>query len=324
MRDPALPAADRGRRVAARVAGRRCREQPVRRPPARRLLHAGRPARDRRLRGRSGTSRWCRRSTCPGTRRPRSPPTRELGNDRPQSRSGAHRAGASPAHVLNVDDATLRVLPRRARRGHGRLPRPATSHIGGDECPTAEWQASAAPSSACARSASRTRGQLQGWFISADDRAPRAPAAAAWSAGTRCSSRRARRTRSSWPGAATSPAWYAAADRPPGRDGARVLDVFRLGARRTRRSPRDPRRNHVAASTPSTRPPRPARRRPRGHHRRASQLWTEYVPGPEQAEYMYFPRLCAFAESAWSRPGGDYGEFAARLTGTWSGRTRSG
>jgi hexosaminidase len=30
-----------------------------------------------------------------------------------------------------------------------------------------------------------------------------------------------------------------------------------------------------------------------------AQLWTEYVPNPEHAEYMYFPRLCAFAEAVW-------------------------
>ncbi|HEY8457759.1 MAG TPA: beta-N-acetylhexosaminidase [Actinopolymorphaceae bacterium] len=30
-----------------------------------------------------------------------------------------------------------------------------------------------------------------------------------------------------------------------------------------------------------------------------AQLWTEYVPTPEHAEYMLFPRLCAFAEAVW-------------------------
>ena len=29
------------------------------------------------------------------------------------------------------------------------------------------------------------------------------------------------------------------------------------------------------------------------------QLWTEYVSDPQHAEYMYFPRLCAFAEVVW-------------------------
>ena len=30
------------------------------------------------------------------------------------------------------------------------------------------------------------------------------------------------------------------------------------------------------------------------------QLWTEFVTTPSQAEYQYFPRLCAFAEIAWT------------------------
>ena len=29
-------------------------------------------------------------------------------------------------------------------------------------------------------------------------------------------------------------------------------------------------------------------------------VWTEYVPTAEHAEYMYFPRACAFSEVAWS------------------------
>lgn len=32
------------------------------------------------------------------------------------------------------------------------------------------------------------------------------------------------------------------------------------------------------------------------------QLWTEFVPTPQHAEYMLFPRLCALAEVAWSSP----------------------
>ncbi|WP_248964393.1 beta-N-acetylhexosaminidase [Sphaerisporangium perillae] len=42
------------------------------------------------------------------------------------------------------------------------------------------------------------------------------------------------------------------------------------------------------------------------------QLWTEYMPTPEQVEYMAFPRLCAFAEVAWGSPG-DYPDFLRRL-----------
>ncbi len=44
------------------------------------------------------------------------------------------------------------------------------------------------------------------------------------------------------------------------------------------------------------------------------QLWTEYIPTPEHAEYMAFPRLCAFAEAVWTpAEGRDYADFLARL-----------
>ena len=48
------------------------------------------------------------------------------------------------------------------------------------------------------------------------------------------------------------------------------------------------------------------------------QLWTEYVPSPEHAEYLYFPRVSAFAEVVWRGPasrrsGAAFGEFEERL-----------
>lgn len=46
------------------------------------------------------------------------------------------------------------------------------------------------------------------------------------------------------------------------------------------------------------------------------QLWTEYVPTPEHAEYMLFPRLIALAEVAWSDPDHcNYADFLRRLRG---------
>jgi hexosaminidase len=44
------------------------------------------------------------------------------------------------------------------------------------------------------------------------------------------------------------------------------------------------------------------------------QLWTEYMPGPKQVEYMAFPRLTALAEVLWTVPERkDYGDFLTRL-----------
>jgi hexosaminidase len=46
-----------------------------------------------------------------------------------------------------------------------------------------------------------------------------------------------------------------------------------------------------------------------------AQLWTEYMPNTRHVEYMAFPRLCALAEAVWT-PGAskDYADFVRRLT----------
>ena len=43
-------------------------------------------------------------------------------------------------------------------------------------------------------------------------------------------------------------------------------------------------------------------------------LWTEYIPYPEQLQYMYMPRVAALSEVQWCKPTqGDYEAFKARL-----------
>ncbi|MFI5229002.1 MAG: beta-N-acetylhexosaminidase [Gemmatimonadales bacterium] len=45
------------------------------------------------------------------------------------------------------------------------------------------------------------------------------------------------------------------------------------------------------------------------------QVWTEYMPGPKNVEYMAFPRECALAEVLWTPPGRqDFADFRARLS----------
>ena len=45
-----------------------------------------------------------------------------------------------------------------------------------------------------------------------------------------------------------------------------------------------------------------------------ANLWTEYVPTPEHADYMMFPRLCAISELAWTpNELKDFDDFAGRL-----------
>jgi len=50
-----------------------------------------------------------------------------------------------------------------------------------------------------------------------------------------------------------------------------------------------------------------------------AHLWTEYVPSERAAQYMTYPRLCAFAEAVWRQPlepgaGRDFADFHRRLT----------
>ncbi|NOX87819.1 MAG: family 20 glycosylhydrolase [Calditrichaeota bacterium] len=46
-----------------------------------------------------------------------------------------------------------------------------------------------------------------------------------------------------------------------------------------------------------------------------ANLWTEFIPTPEQAEYMTFPRIAAMSEALWSfEKNKDWDDFAARLT----------
>ncbi|MCR5518755.1 MAG: family 20 glycosylhydrolase [Bacteroidales bacterium] len=42
-------------------------------------------------------------------------------------------------------------------------------------------------------------------------------------------------------------------------------------------------------------------------------VWTEYMPTPARVEYMAWPRMCAIAESGWTKAGKDWGAFTRRL-----------
>ncbi len=42
-------------------------------------------------------------------------------------------------------------------------------------------------------------------------------------------------------------------------------------------------------------------------------VWTEYMAGPAQVEYMAFPRMCAFAETVWCTGRENFADFRGRL-----------
>jgi hexosaminidase len=220
-------------------------------------------------------------------------------------------------HVLNLEAETVRfctdVLDQVAVIFPGSL-----LHIGGDECPTTEWKTNAR-----AQEIMRTEGyvdevQLQGWFTAriADYLAQLDRRVVAWDDVLE----------STVPPDAVLMAWQDEArgaeavasghhvvmvpqqwlyfdrpestdpDEPVGFPGVTTLEDVYL---------HDP----VPANIPIV-----DRHRVLGAQ---CQLWTEYVSSPSEAEYRYFPRLCAFAEVAWSiespeRPK-SYEEFEGRL-----------
>jgi hexosaminidase len=42
-------------------------------------------------------------------------------------------------------------------------------------------------------------------------------------------------------------------------------------------------------------------------------VWTEYMPTPERVEYMAWPRMCAIAETGWTKQEKDWDGFTRRL-----------
>jgi hexosaminidase len=223
--------------------------------------------------------------------------------------------GVSP-HVLNLEDDTVRfctdVLDEVARI----FPGPYI-HVGGDECPTIEWEVNARAQEIMREERYDDERQLQGWFsqriaahldkrhrrlVGWDDLlesgAPSDAILMAWQDEAR--------------GVATVEAGHdvvmvpqewlyfdrpasADPDEPVGFPGVTTLEkVYR----------HDPMPDAVPATQ---------RQRVLGAQ---CQLWTEFVTTPQQAQYQYFPRLCAFAEIAWTHEAGrpkSYEEFELRL-----------
>jgi hexosaminidase len=234
----------------------------------------------------------------------------ELGNHA-QRREVGTAWGISP-HVLNLSDRALAfcrdVLDRVCELFPGEY-----VCIGGDECPTGEWETS--PS---ARNRVRTAGlssvdELQAWFTGEmaahlagrgrrilvwDEAMPGAPA------GT---------TIAAWRGvsaiAAAARAGYDVVACPKT---ATYLDYRQSG------HPDEPvpvgsllSLEDVYAFDPV---PRELTADEAAHVIGVqANIWTEHMDSTRVVDYMAFPRLCAFAEVAWSGPGFPESDFAGRL-----------
>lgn len=206
--------------------------------------------------------------------------------------------------VLSIEEGTLRFCEDILEEVMDVFPGAAV-HIGGDECPTTQWEGSPR-----ARERMRELGidelaQVQRWFTGRLARflAERGRRLAGWDeiidAGP-------------VPGALVM-SWRGT---EPGVRAARMgQDVIMApnvptyfdydsadtpGEPRTRRRTRCNTLDMVAAYEPV---PAELDEAARGHVIGTQcQLWTEYMPTVREVEYMAFPRICAFAEAAWTQP----------------------
>ncbi|MFI6509513.1 beta-N-acetylhexosaminidase [Streptosporangium sp. NPDC050855] len=238
-----------------------------------------------------------------------------LGND-PDRRVEVWTEWGISEHVLNLEESTVRFCQDVLDEVCELFPGPYV-HVGGDECPTAEWEASpaarrrlaelglAGPQDACAWFIGRMAAHLEKhsrrlvcWdepdreptpgttvMIWRDEQADRGDNEIILAPHTRTyfdyrPSAGPFETRDDGPGGS--------GDGPAG-DERKTVQEHVLTLADTYAFAPDPAARGVQC-----------------------QLWTEYMPTPERVEFMALPRMCAFAEVAWGTAG-DYPGFLARL-----------
>jgi hexosaminidase len=220
-------------------------------------------------------------------------------------------------HVLNLDDSTVRFCAEVLEEVMDVFPGRYV-HIGGDECPTAEWEANPNAQRWYAERGLEGHHQLQSWFtarmaevLSARGRvlvgwdevqdagAPKGSVIVVW--------------RQEEAGRTSVQAAQAGHDVVMAPEPYTYLDWAYAD------DPREPLAIRSAISVEKVYSLEPV---PAGlpdelaHHVVGAQcqLWTEYVTTPSHAEYMYFPRACALAEVTWSTGPRSWPEFEQRLS----------
>jgi hexosaminidase len=206
-------------------------------------------------------------------------------------------------------------------------------HIGGDECPTVQWEHEPFPRRRAAELDLAAPARLHGWFlgrmhaflaecgrraISWDEAAPGTgdlPAdlvLAAWmnpQDAARSLGRGHQVIMAPHQSTFLDYAQSAAADEPPGQPGEIITleDVYHFDALSLP--------GHAAAERLPVADPfaEDGRARMPGVLGTQAQLWTEFLPTPERVRYAAYPRLCAFAEAAWGQGPRDYADFRSRL-----------
>ena len=218
-------------------------------------------------------------------------------------------------HVLNLEENTLQFCTDVLTELTEIFPGPYV-HIGGDECPTVEWEQSPR-----ARQLAQSLGlsgaeRLQSWFSRrmADVLAARGKVMIGWQ----------EILEGGAPEGAVVMVWqHRHASRTAVEAAEAGHSVVMSPEDRTyfdwaySDDPHEPVAIRPSISVADVHGFEPSAGLPAGLEARVlgtqCQLWTEYVPTPEHAEYMYFPRVCAFSEVAWSPRERRWEEFQTRL-----------
>lgn len=233
-----------------------------------------------------------------------------LGN-RPEVRLEPWTRWGVCENVFGVHDAVLDLCRDVLDEVADVFPGPYV-HVGGDECPTVEWERSPAARARIAAEGLSGPGALHGWFLEAVAahlaRLNRRPLG--WTD-----------TGGELPASFTALAWR---DAEHGRAAAlRGHDVIMAPYRSTyldypqSADPGEPRGQDGVLDLRGVyeNEPTPAHWESEAARRvlgTQAQLWTEYARTPAELEYLAFPRLCALADTAWSAHR-DWPDFRRRL-----------
>jgi hexosaminidase len=219
-------------------------------------------------------------------------------------------------HVLNLEEPAVRFCAEVLEEVMDIFPG-LYVHIGGDECPTTEWEVSRRAQALCRSLGLSGAQQLQSWFTArmSEVVSARGKRLVGWDeildAGA--------------PPGAVITVWRGQhADRAAiqgakaGHDIVMAPEPWTYFDWAYADSPREPLAIRPAISVEKAYSFEPV---PAGLPEELQgrvigvqcQLWTEYVTTPQRAEYQYFPRACALAEVAWSPRDRLWDEFEPRL-----------
>jgi hexosaminidase len=234
-----------------------------------------------------------------------------LGN-RPEHQLEVMTSWGISTHVLNMDDATLAVVRDILDELVEVFPFELV-HIGGDECPTVEWQESPAALARVAELGLSGVEQLQGWFAAemAAHLARHGRRIAVWD----------ELLERGVPGDAVIFGWQGEervrAALAAGHDVVAAPHTHTYLDYAEGDGPDEPLaiRGTTGLGTVYGYRPTPAdlATGPGRVLGPQAQVWSEYLPTPQLVEWRTYPRLAALAEVGWTGAGGDLGDFRARL-----------